>query len=186
MMRGAILTMAAVLTGCGTYDANFEYLPRPAEAEPLKSAESGDTRVRALATIVGIRRHDHEIEYPATVEVLVRVENLSSATIVLDTASLKMLTGNLKPLGQPAAVPSGRLELAPSQTQTVRAYFPFPDGDYDEGQYDLRGLNVSWSIQDGGRQVAQSVSFHRQIRRYSHDDYDGPRFHFGVGYIRHR
>jgi len=56
--------------------------------------------------------------------------------------------------------PPDRVDLAPTQSAMLTAYFPFPDGkSYDD--LDMQSLQLRWFLKIDGSRVGQVVYFHR-------------------------
>jgi hypothetical protein len=191
LQRAGVLVALAVLGGCaGTYDANFVFVPRPAEIM-LAGGDDGAAPggVRVLMTVVGVRRNSTGIEHPASIEVRVRVENDSDEVVWFDPASLRLLAANLEPLPPAETIPAIAVDAAPGAAALVDAFFPFPGRAYP-GDYDLSGLNARLVIETAGRSIAGTASFMRRLVVYHsgygpywgwHDDWY-THVGFGVGW----
>jgi hypothetical protein len=170
---GMLAVLAGAMIGCATYDRRYQYLPRPLDV-PVAMAGRDDRAATVLVTVAGVRKPDVEAGIPASVEVRLRVENHSDADVALEPATFKLFTAGLEEF-PPPVVPGGTLVVAPGETGSLVAYFPFPGGAVP-GAYDLDGLNARWTLAVGDAPTTASATFTRQ-REDRYDDY-----RFGIGF----
>ena len=167
----------AALGGCSIYDSRYVFGPKPVDVESAVPGVSDVEPVRTLVSVIGVRRADQEAQRPASVEVRLRVENTSPASVTFDPTSLALFSADLKQFPAPIVEPPDPFDVEPQASAIVEAFFPFPD-EADPADFDLSGLNVRWTMRIGGQPVTSSASFTRRREVY----YPRHRFHFGIGY----
>jgi hypothetical protein len=154
------LLATALAAGCSTYLPQYAYVPKPAQLE--LTAKADDTPLaRTLVSVIGVRRAVPAEGIPVSVEIRVRVENLGTAPVMFDPASLALLSGDLKTFPAPTLLAADPVELAPGASATVDARFPFPD-DGTTSSVSMDGLHVQWSLEHGGRTIPGSVTLTRR------------------------
>ena len=162
---GALALASATLAACSTYYDEYRFGPSPSAATVL-APRTDEPAARVLATVAGIRRPAEG--RPAEVEVRLRVENLGAHDVRLVGDDLVLVTGALTEL------PVERIEegpdafVAPHSAATIAAYFPLPP-DADPDDYDLRGIDVRWTLELDGRRVTGSAGFERRVVVWYHD-----------------
>ena len=163
------------LTGCSPYVGDFQYVPHPALAEIPAVAPDKNPPVSAFASVIGVFRGDSRQAIPESVEVRFRLENNGPHTVSFDPNSLQLDTGELLSFQPPIIQGAQRITLAPTQTASVDAFFPFPPGrDYDNT--DIRTLQLRWRENIDAKPVQQIVSFRRT---YPYDYYAYPDPYWG-------
>jgi len=183
LTRVILMLLAAsvgMMTGCGTYDAVYRYMPSPATR--TVPSGGGEMQARIQATILGIRRKLAEIEHPHTIEVLLEIESIGTETVTLPPDSLKMITERIQSLGEPAVDSEEPLVVPAGEQGSLRAYFPLP-GDVDptsRSGLDLTNLNLRWAVEIGGRRHEQSTNFKLERRPMARPDEYIPEYHFGI------
>jgi hypothetical protein len=166
--------LAMAPAGCSVYELQYVYEPAPFEA-----AAAGDEPVRALVSVIGVRRADRASGLPPSVEVRLRIENDSQATVSLDPAGLELVSADLQSFPEPIVRPPGGLEIPPGESRVIATYFPFPLGRRTS-DLDLDGLNVRFRLRIAGRETTTSAGFARHPWAY----YDRYPRRIGVGYMR--
>jgi hypothetical protein len=156
------------------YDYGFS--PTPNETQ-VQSPEDGGVQLRVLTTILGISRGDDG--KPDRVEARMRIENLGTTTVQLLTDKLALYSADLQVFGAPEVLPPQVPPVPAGGNTTIDLAFPLPDGRNPE-QMNLRGLQLSWTVQYGDQHVTSGASFTRTDWRAPYDDY--PRVHVGVGF----
>ena len=133
------MLLLVVLTGCSSYDRRYSFEPRPAEATLSAPGAPGTVAARALVSVVGVRYADPQAGLPTSVEVRVRVENVSGDVIRIDPATLQLVSADLQQFAAPIVEPATPIEVALGAPELVHAWFPFPD-DPSRPPFDLSGL----------------------------------------------
>jgi len=180
-----IFVFALLLPACGNvYNTAFRYKPRPIEIPMVAADAPNSPRIRALATIVGLRYAT--ADHPARMEIRLRLENVSDQPATFNPASLSLFDASIKPLPEPTATPAETTIIAPQQSQTIDAMFPVSD----LGAYDLEGLNLRWAVTVNNTKLTHSATFQRQPRddpHYYHRPYYDPHYDYGrYPYPRYR
>ena len=179
--------LLTVTSGCSMYIGDFEYTPRPGVTETRPSSADQAPPVVVLASVIGVRRDDHQIGIPTSVEVRLRLENNGNQTVVFDPQSLELVDGQLLKFPPPVARPPQPVTLEPGLSAAIGAFFPFPAGhSYDNT--DLNSLQLRWTLQIGSHGVPQSVNFSR-VHRVYYDPYwayPPPPIFYGGFVIVHR
>lgn len=152
------------LMGCSAYDTHYKYEPHPADVPVSVNGHSGPA-VKALVTVMGLRRENKKLNIPTSVHVGLRFENVSDQAVRFDPSSLVLVAADLDQFPSPTTIPSDPVEVEPGKVGQVEAYFPFPGGKYPGG-FDLSGLNLRWTLEVGGQAVPGSATF--SIRRLDH------------------
>ena len=174
----AAIVGLVMLGGCATtYDSRYLYGPRPVDVESDVPGEPAAEPVHTLVSIMGVRRADEAADLPASVEVRLRLENTGETSVTFDPASIALFAADTQRFADPIVRPSRPMDIAPQESVTVEAFFPFPDGEYPGG-FDLDGLNVRWTVEIDGKPLTRSATFTRLPFRYH---YPYHRYHFGIG-----
>jgi hypothetical protein len=186
MSRWLCLVLLAFVGGCSEYAQDYRYAPRPAVAEIPATQPQDPPRVSALASVIGIHYEDRGAGIPFSVEARLQLTNDSAQTVVFDPTSLQLTTGSLVTFSPPLMRPPQPFALAPGQSATVEAYFPFPPGQ-DLNRTDLDSLQLRWRVQMDGNRMGQAVNF-RRVYSYYYDDgpYWGPYPYVGGVVVIHR
>lgn len=169
-LLGAPLAAVLLAAGCSTYDHRFVYDPRPADVG------TAAPEVRALVSVMGLRRADRARQIPASLDLRLHLENAGSETVVFDPSSLVLFAADLTRLADPLVEPAGRRALAPGATMLVEARFALPASELD-----LDGLRLCWELAVGDTNVAASAGFTRRPEHY----YDRYPHRIGVGFHRY-
>lgn len=148
---------AVALGGCASspYSDEFRYQPRPVVVN-MTAPDADGSSVRAMATIIGLRRPVEE--QPASIDVRLMIENTGGAPARFDPAALNLVDAALAPFPRPTVDPPEGFDIAPGQSLTVNARFPIDD----RGSYDLDGLNLRWSITSKAHTLSSSATFNRR------------------------
>lgn len=187
LMVPVLLVCAFIGGGCSTYDRSYAFTPGVIDDKVVLKDAQPNGVVRTLASVGGVRRGDSDEQEPAAIEVRFRIENDSSVEAVIKPGSLRAVPASLELL-DPAIIAEGNTVAPPNSSTMFVAWFPFPEGK-SASDYDLSGLNVSWTISIAGENTSQSASFTQQrpVYRYYHSyPYS---YHYGsyryYGYWRH-
>jgi hypothetical protein len=159
--------------GCSSHYPHVFY-PAPLEVEQGIEGNP-QAQARALVSILGIRRPDKKLGRTAQVEVRLRLENLGATPLELVADSLTLVAADLRAFDGALLRP----EPDPIPQDGVRVYdllFPFPSGEGPD-DYDLKGINLGWSVDFGGQRVKTGVTFERAYQGSS-----DPRVSFGFGF----
>jgi hypothetical protein len=175
------------------YDHRFQ--PAPLEVQVATQAMPG-AQVRALVAAIGIERAREERAAGAIVRI--RLENLGTAPVVLETDTLSLVSADLKAF-QPGRIESatlegrrgeagtgpaegrtgGGIEIRADQSGAYEIAFPLPKA-LGASAVDLSGLNLRFTLRFGDERVTTGASFQRVEALYGDPGY--PRVHVGVGY----
>jgi len=161
-VAGVIISAFCLLgiVGCSQYDEDYQYTPRPVTAQIPATQPQDPPPVSTMATVVGVRYGDEDNHLPQCIEVRMQMDNNGPDTVVFDPMSMELRTTQMVRLGPPIVRPPTPINLPPSQSAYLTAYFPFPGGgSYDT--IDLNSLQLRWRLQIGPRPVAQVVYFTR-------------------------
>jgi len=173
----ACLAAMLLLAGCATsrfYDNR--YVPAPLETEITTQGVAG-SQVRALVTVIGIERPREGVEARAVLRM--RLENLGTVTAKLDTATLSLVSADLKAFGPAAAAPvegTTKEEIAAGGVGVFDVLFPLPAG-IPVGALDLSTLNLRFTVVFDGQRVTNGATFQRVDWAYG-----DPRVNVGVGF----
>jgi hypothetical protein len=158
----ALVAVALVgVCACSAYDSRYQFDPRPNEIG-LTVPGVEDRVASVLVSVLGVHKRDTEHDIPASVELRLRIDSMSDEEIGLDPAGLRLFAANLEEFPRPV-VPGGPLAVAPHDSGTMTAYFPFPDGKVP-GHYDLSGLSARWTLRIGERASTGNATFTRRTR----------------------
>jgi hypothetical protein len=164
----------ALLPACEAsryYDAR--YLEAPVETEVHADAVAG-SQVRALASVIGIARADHESGRPKQVEIRMRFENLGKVPAQFIPDKLSLVSADLIPFGPANVAQATDLMIPAGETRQYDVAFPAPAVEPD-----WSGLNLRFTLQFQDTPVTVGVPFHRL--QYP-DYYYYPSWRVGVGY----
>ncbi len=177
------LTGLLLAAGCSTYVEDFDYVPHPAVAEITPVPPDRAPPVSAFATVVGLRRADHDQDIPTSIQVRLRLENNGPRDLHIDPQSLKLETGDLLAFSPPIVRPGRLVTVSPQDSVTFDAFFPFPP-DHSYHNTDLRALNLRWRVEIAESSFVESVSFQR-VDPYRDYAYPDPYWGYpGYGYWR--
>jgi hypothetical protein len=156
-MAAIVALGALTLGGCASspYSSEFRYQPRPVSVN-MTSSDAPQANVRAMATIVGLRRPADQ--QPAAFDVRLMLDNDGEAPATFDPTTLNLVDASLAPFPKPTVDPPDPFTIAPGQSRTVNASFPIDDRD----SYDLDGLNLRWSVRVGDHMLWHSATFNRR------------------------
>jgi hypothetical protein len=159
------------LIGCSGY-TGVEFEPRPARVEsPLPGGEESQ-QVRALATVIGVRRQDQEPRY--VVDVRVRIENNTDTAVTFDPRDMTLMDARLQSFGEPTGT-GAPIALDPGNSTVVDSGFPYPP-DVPADRVDLDSLTLRWRVNTAdNRAIAFSSTFRRDWR----DEYYYPYGYYG-------
>jgi len=189
------LLLLPLLGACSSspYVDGFDYTPRPAIANLPSTSPQTAPPVAAYAALVGVRREDKKQGIPESVEVRLQLDNNGPQTLTFNPQSLHLTDGELLPFGPPVVFSPPTITLAPAQSATVSAFFPFPPGRSYDSVY-MDALDLRWFLQLDDRTIGQAVKF----TRFVHVD-TGPHIYYdpywgyapfpvfgGVVVVRHR
>jgi len=165
-------------------------MPRPAVANIPPAPPQTYPPVTALASVIGVRLPDSRQGIPTSVQVQLRIENNGPETVVFQPQSMQLLDGVLMDFPPPMVPAPSPVTLAPQQSASVSAYFPFPPGRSCDNT-DLNALQLRWSVQVNGQIQGQAVSFSRVFTAYYYQPYwvyppPYPWFGFGGVVVIHR
>jgi hypothetical protein len=171
-----ILTFCALtlLSSCAAsryYDAR--YFEAPVETEVHADAVTG-SQVRALASVIGVARPDHDTGRPKQVEIRLRFENLGKVPAQFLPDKLSLVSANLIPFGPANVAQAADLSIPAGETRQFDVAFPAPPVEPD-----WSGLNLRFTLQFQDAPVTVGVPFHRL--QYP-DYYYYPSWRVGVGY----
>lgn len=174
--RCVIVVSLTALASCSTsrwYD--YRFTPAPLEVQ-LQTSEDPNAEARGLVTVLGVARaRDGE---PDAVEMRLRLENLGTTPANLLEQSFRLVSADLQSFGPPEVRPPGDHRLQAGENVIVDVRFPLPKGKRP-GDFNLSGLNSSWTVAFGERRITTSASFVRSdVGVY--DPYY-PRTQFGIG-----
>ena len=152
-----MLGMSA-LAGCASspYSSEYRYSPRPVSVDMSAPDAPEQAKIRAMATIVGLRRAVDE--QPASIDARLLIENNGSAPARFDPVTLSLVDATLSAFPNPIVEPSDAFTIAPGQSRTVNASFSLDD----RSSYDLDGLNLRWSVTAGNHTLSHSATFSRR------------------------
>jgi hypothetical protein len=154
-----------MIVGCSQYDSDYQYTPRPITADIPATQPQQPPPVSTMVSVIGVRYGDDENHIPSSVEVRLRMDNNSPETVVFNPMTMEMTNAQLVRLAQPIVRPPTSINIGPSQSAYLTAYFPFPNGSsYDT--LDLNTLQMRWQLQIGSRVVGQVVNFTRVWSSY--------------------
>lgn len=185
MVRSILAFLAAIvsttiLAACSIYDYRYEYPPGPVDVIVAWPGAEESEPVHTLVSMRGVRKADPETMLPASVEVVLRVENTSPHPVELEPGSIALFSADLARFPDPIVRPGHDAEVDPGGSSVVQAYFPFPEGKVP-GDFDLDGLNVRWTVLVEGHAVTSSASFARYPNAY----YERYPNRVGVGFQRY-
>ena len=163
--------------GCSVYDSRYVFDPRPVDVAASKPGAEGSAPLRALVTVLGVRRADEHAKMPACIDVRLRIDNTSPFPATFDPKGLCLFSAGLDRFPEPVLSTQQHLELAPGTFAFVDACFAFPQGSRP-AELDLSGLDVRWTVAIDGQPVTSSASFMRRPGGY----YDRYYYRIGVGY----
>ncbi len=176
----SLVLVAAVVGGCSVYDSRYAFDPGPVDVPASKPGALDAEPVRTLVTILGVRRAEDRSTSPPGVDVRLLVDNTSPYPVTLEPAKLVLFSAGLERFADAIVRPAGPMELAPGESGTIDASFPFPEAGTPEDM-DLSGLNVRWTLVIDGESVTSSATFGRLPRGY----YDRHPHRIGIGYQRY-
>lgn len=179
----APLLLLASCTTAKFYDHRFQ--PAPLETQVSTEAVPG-AQVRSLVTVIGIERAGDG--HAARAVVRMRLENLGTVPVKLETESMSLVTADLQMFGtamvgvlEPKEPSEGGDELTVDAGKGAGfdLLFPLPEGRKTT-QIDLSGLNLRFSLMFGEHRVTTGASFQRVEWPYWDPYY--PRVNVGVGF----
>lgn len=176
----ACLAGLALAAGCSIYDSRYDYPPGPVDVMSAKPGDSAAEPVHTLISMRGVRKEDAKSDIPASVEVMLRVENTTAWEVTLEPKMLSLFSADLSKFPEPILVPLDMRAIAPGGSAVLQAFFPFPDGRIP-GDFDLDGLNVQWTLKIDGQDVTSSATFCRFPEAY----YERYPNRVGVGFMRY-
>src|SRR5512133_3592707 len=113
---GLAALLLAYLGGCSDYVGPYQYFPRPAMAYLRSTSTTAPSpAVSAVASVIGVRRADHKLGIPTSVEVHLRIDNTGPQPVILDPNTFELTDGTLSSFPPPMVTPSQQLDLAPWQ-----------------------------------------------------------------------
>ncbi|MDX1564401.1 MAG: hypothetical protein R3236_03295, partial [Phycisphaeraceae bacterium] len=155
----------------------YAYVPRPAEiTAEIVADNKTDPDVHLLVTVTGIHRVKDDVPDHHSLEVKIRLENLTEKPILFDpsrvSATLETPDQTAVPFDPPAA-----FDLAAGQRRSLTLRLPLPVGIEPEDRA-AAGLNLSVEMEIAGRKVRRSVDFQRRYNR-------PVRYRFHGGFLYH-
>ncbi len=163
------LFLLTFLVGCSPYMDGYQYVPHPALANIPATQPSLPPPLSVYASIIGVRYEDAKEQLPDCIEVRFQLNNNGPQTVTFDPHTLTLNDGTMIPLAPPILRPSDSVTLAPLQSTTYNAYFPFAPG-HDADSTDLNSLQLRWMVMLDNLGVNQAVLFNRSIRYYYYSD----------------
>jgi hypothetical protein len=189
-IAGVLLGMFCLLgiVGCSQYDDDYQYTPRPLTADIPATQPQQPPVATSSVTIVGVRYEDPHNNLPECIEVRMRVDNNSPDPMVFYPSSLELSNAELVRFPPAIVRPPDAVNIGPSQSAYLSAFFPFPAG-LSPDTMDLNSLQLRWRLDIGSRAVGQVANFTRVWRTYYYepDYYYGPPvgFYGGVVIVHH-
>jgi hypothetical protein len=97
---------------------------------------------------------------PAGMEARIRIDNETDRPARLDPHAIELVARDLRAFAPPAVAPADAIDVAPGGSAMVTARFAYPSGEgaLDEG---LRAVDLRWTVEQGNRPYASSLSFDR-------------------------
>jgi hypothetical protein len=148
----SVILLAGALIGCqpkpvDPYVTKFKFVP-PAQTAQLRLDRTYDNTAPAAtvtAIIMGVREDDANSGIPSSVEVRLRVDNRGPAVVTIDPGTLDLRAGEFEQFPPAQTEPSSTLEVHPSDSRQLTAYFPFPNGKtYDTTK--LKEVRLSYVV----------------------------------------
>lgn len=168
----ALLALSSACTTPLWYDYSFS--PAPLEAEVV-SPDDPAASLRVLVSILGIARGQDQ--KPDRIEVRMRLENLGTKSVELLTDSFSLCSADLQLFGAPDLHPKTVPVLESGRSTVVDLAFPLPPRTHPT-HFNLRGLNLRWTVSFEGHRVTTGTTFTRTDWLAPYDDY--PRVNGGV------
>ena len=160
------LTLAGGCAPRPPYFSGYRYAPAPALVDVFrKGTDSERPPLSVMVSVIGIRRGGSTVEAPPAVEVRMRFENNGKTPATFDPSTLSLVSGTLQPFLQPEVHGPKPLQLAPGQSQTISAFFPFPRG-VEPGAMGLDSLRLRWQVQLDNQSIPQTAYFERTSPLY--------------------
>lgn len=154
------------------YDIRYTPVEIPIAAEAVAGS-----KLRVLATVIGIARADADTDHPAQVEVRMRLENLGFVEGRLLTDGLSLVTADLVAF-EPGRIASGGEVIVPAgEARTVEIVFD-DAGGHRIDEIDLDGLNLRFFVMFADSKMVAGATFSR-VRFVPVNE---PRFRVGVGF----
>jgi hypothetical protein len=169
----ALVCLLGLLAGCSDYEGDFEYVPRTAIAEVPTPGPQGPPAATAYATVDGVRLADRSLGIPYSVEIRFQIQNGAPEQMTMDPRSLVLSDGTMLNFPPPVGIPQQPAILAPGQTASMVAYFPFLPGRSSDNTQ-MSPLRLQWAVQIGTQTFPQSVYFTRVFPYYYYGPYYGP------------
>ena len=176
---------AALLLGlcaCTTsryYDVQFA--PAPLEMQ-ITTQANPQSQARALLSVRGIARAtDTE---PARAEMRLRIDNLGPTPLTVLPESFNLVTADLESFAPAQFVGPVAPRVEGSSSSTFDIHFLVPPGKSID-HFNLRGLNLGWSVDFDGTKITTGATFSRVEWPYYYDGYPDVHVGFGVGYVGH-
>jgi hypothetical protein len=157
-----LLILLFAAAGCSVYDDYYQYAPGPvlARVPPAATTQKSEPPLAALASVVGVRNADDKTKIPASVEVRLELNNDGTTEpVTLDPRTLDLRDAALARFAPPITEPPAQtITVAPGESTSLTAYFPFPPGRNAESMA-MRTLQLRWTVKIGDRNVSQNVFF---------------------------
>jgi hypothetical protein len=156
-MRRTALLAALLCSACSSY-YNHVFYPAPLEVQQEVQGDS-TSQARALVSVVGIRKPDSKAGTGVQFEVRLRIENVGASAVQLVADSLSLVAADLRSFEPPSIEPEPAW-IAQGEVAVYDIVFPFPAGTTPK-DYDLKGINLGWSVDFGEQRVKTGVTFER-------------------------
>ena len=141
-----LLLVGSLAAACAPSMYIFKFSPEQVEGQVDAYGEVGE-HVWSSASVIGIRQPKPESGQRPQVELTLRIENRTRSSISLDPRSIVLASADPLSIGRVVVTPEPEL-LAPGEAADYLLEFPF-SVDETPWSYDLRRLDLSWSIDFG-------------------------------------
>jgi len=179
------------MIACHQAATDYVYSPDVASGETT-AGETIRKNVRTFVTVRGFEMSKDEAGRSARIRFRVRVENVGSAKIRVQPNSFRLISRELKAFGSPSvkAEKQKGWSLPTDDSLRVTVSFPVPAKTLENRAMDW--LELSWTIESGGRTYPFSATFER-VKPERGRDYYYCRYHhryhyygaFGFHHSRH-
>lgn len=174
-LRTLGLCLALLGSGCTSTWYSMQFVPSPVEVSVSAPGEPYGA-ARVLLAVRGVRRAKDA--QPAQVEINLRLENVGADPMRLGVLGFDLVTSDLISFCEPGVDPPPGEILGPGEKRNYLLSFATPE-DRDVDELDWSGLNISFKLHFGEREVLTGVTFDRLFlpgvpAGYYYDPYWGP------------